>query len=196
MNNIRSAYNLAANSYRAKYDTIPARIEDVDVALSFVTKDNPKVVEIGCAYGREAQYILSKTNQYVGIDICDEFIKMAEEEIPDGTFIQADVTNYQFPQDIDAVLAFASLLHTSKEDLAKVLKRLAESLNEGGVIFLSLKRRDEYNSSVETDKYVSRQFYYYTRETILDIVLPEFKEVYYEEQMLKEPWFTMVLQKS
>ncbi|MFN3188278.1 MAG: class I SAM-dependent methyltransferase [Candidatus Paceibacteria bacterium] len=195
MNDIRDAYNLAANSYRAKYDSIPPRVEDVDVALSFSTKDNPKVVEIGCAYGREATYILSKTNQYIGIDVCDEFIKMAQEEIPQGTFVQADVATYQFPQSVDVVLAFASLLHTSKEDMELVLQRIVKSLNSGGVVFLSLKRRDVYCDSVETDEYVSRQFYYYTRDTILDIAPSEFKEVYYEEQILKEPWFTMALQK-
>lgn len=132
MYDIRNAYNLAANSYRAKYDSIPPRVADVDVALSFVTKENPKVVEIGCAYGREAKYILSKTNQYIGIDICDEFIKMAQEEIPRCTFIQADVLDYNFPENVDAVLAFASLLHTSKGDFELILQHIAKSLNSGG----------------------------------------------------------------
>jgi len=196
MDNIREAYNIAAQAYRKRYDTIPTRIEDIELALSYVKKDNPSVVEIGCAYGREAKYILSKTNRYIGIDICDEYIKMAQTEVVGGEFICTDVLEYEFPKGIDIVFAFASLLHLSKDEIALVLQRVAGPLSIGGVVFLSLKRRDAYESEMVTDDVVSRQFYYYNRETIIDVLSVGLVEVFYAEQNRNESWFTMILQKQ
>ena len=196
VSDIKAAYDVAAEVYRKRYDGIPPRVEDVDRALSFVTIDNPTVIEIGCAYGREAGCILARTKWYVGFDICSAYIDMARAEHPTGTFLVRDVMEYPFPVGIDVVLAFASLLHNPKEDVAVVLERVVAALNPGGVVFLSLKRRAQYETTVETDDVVSRRFYYYTRQTILDCAPEELVEVFYEEQSRSEEWFTMILQKQ
>lgn len=193
---IRHAYNAAADAYRQRYDSIPPRVEDVDAAFARVSTSNPVVVEIGCAYGREARYILTKTSQYTGIDISEKYIKMAKAEIPTADFVCTDVADYEFPSGIDVVFAFASLLHASQEEVEEVLKRVAMALNSGGIIFLSLKRRAQYETAIETDDAVSRRFYYYSRQTILDIAPPHLTEVFYDEQSRKEEWFTMMLQKT
>ncbi len=193
---IRSAYDIAAATYRKRYDGIPPRREDVDLAFEQVPTKNPTVVEIGCAYGREARYIITKTDRYIGVDISQKYIKMAREEIPTATFVCADVMDYGFVPGVDIVLAFASLLHNPKEDIAAVLERIAKALNSGGVVFLSLKKRNDYETAVETDDLVSRRFYYYTRQTILEILPPELTECYYNEQSRAEEWFTMILRKT
>jgi len=192
---IKAAYDHAAVAYRRRYDSIPPRIEDVDLVFKFINKTNPVVVEIGCAYGREVHYILTKTNNYTGLDISQKFIEMAKKELPASHFICTDVMDYTFVPGIDVVFAFASLLHNSKEDIRIILARVSEALNQGGVIFLSLKRRDEYESAIESDDLVSRRFYYYTRQTILDAAPANLKEIFYHEQSRKEAWFTMILKK-
>lgn len=193
---INEVYNRAAIAYRERYDSIPPRVEDVDRTLAYVPKSNPAVLEIGCAYGREAKYILTKTNQYLGLDIAEKYIEMATQEVPEGKFACVDVIKYTFPASLDVVFAFASLLHNPKEDVAVVLQRVGKSLKSGGVLFLSLKRRSQYETAVETDDLASRRFYYYTHQTILDIVPTELVEVFYDEQSRKEEWFTMILQKK
>jgi len=193
---IKNAYNTAGPTYRERYDSIPPRSKDVDLTLGYITNPNPKVVEIGCAYGREAQYILTKTTDYTGIDISHVYVDMANREVAGGQFICADVLDFAFPKNVDAVFAFASLLHSSKEDVAVVLGRVAASLADGGVVFLSLKRRDVYETVVETDDLVSRRFYYYTKQTILDLLPASLTEVFYDEQERTESWFTMILQKQ
>lgn len=193
---IREAYETAATTYRKKYAAIPPRTDDVDHGFSFLAKENPFVIEIGCAYGREAAYILTKTSRYIGIDIAQPFIDMACTEVPEGEFQCVNVMNFTFPERIDAVFAFASLLHSPKADVEKILERAAYALNSGGIIYLSLKRRAEYSTAIEADELVSRRFYYYTREDILGILPPELHEVSYSEQERAEPWFTQVLQKQ
>ncbi|HMA78674.1 MAG TPA: class I SAM-dependent methyltransferase [Candidatus Paceibacterota bacterium] len=196
MSDIRDAYNQAALKYREKYDKIPVRVEDVDVALNFIDSELPRVVEIGCAYGREASYILSKTTDYIGVDISDVYIEMARKELPGVTFVQADVMDYDWPGNIDVIYAFASLLHLNKNEMMTVVRSAAKSLKSGGVFFLSLKRGHRYLEKLIDDGHSKRLFYYYTRDTINDLTPNTLAEVYYAEQNLKEPWFTMILQKS
>ena len=121
---------------------------------------------------------------------------MARAEIPEGEFVHIDVMDFKFPKGIDAVFAFASLLHSPKEDLAIVLEKVACSLNPGGVMLLSLKHRKQYGASLETDDHVSRQFYYYSWQAIDTIVPLEMREVFYSTQSRKDEWLTMILQKK
>ncbi|MFW6210324.1 MAG: class I SAM-dependent methyltransferase [Patescibacteria group bacterium] len=197
MNPIKVAYETAAPFYREKYAAIPARQADVDLAFSFLSEAiEPLVVEVGCAYGREAAYILTKTSRYIGIDIAQSFIAMASQELPQGTWHCLDVMEYHWPRGVDAIFAFASLLHLPKEELQVLLARMSDALQPGGVIFLSLKRRETYESSIETDQWVSRRFYYYNQATIQEITPPELTIVAHEEQERSEPWLTMILQKQ
>jgi SAM-dependent methyltransferase len=192
---IAHAYNSAAAAYRKKYENIPVRSEDVDIALSLLGRSKPTVLEIGCAYGREAQHILQKTPRYTGIDISSVYIEMAKKEVPDGAFHCVDVLEYDFPQKIDLVFAFASLLHLSKANMKTVLQNIYSGLNEGGMVFLSLKHHMEYFSQEVSDQHSTRTFYYYNCETIAELVGELFSQEYYDEQVLKEPWFTLMLKK-
>jgi SAM-dependent methyltransferase len=195
-NLIRDAYNSAAEPYREKYDNQRVRSTEVDCVLKYVSADAPKVLEIGCAYGREAEYILTQTPYYTGIDISEKFITIARRDIEGGVFQCADVHKHVFPEGLDAVFAFASLLHSSKEELQKVLKNVHSSLNTDGVVFLSLKRKAQYGSGMVTDEYTTRKFYYYNRKTILELCNGLYSEVFYDEQIFREPWFTMILKKK
>lgn len=196
MSNIADAYNTAAIQYRQRYARIPLRKEEVDTTLALVTADNPVVVEIGCAYGREASYIVTKTNRYTGIDISQAYIDMARREVVSGVFQCVDVLQYDFPAHVDVVFAFASLLHMPKEDVCTVLERVSKALNPGGVVFLSLKRRATYQTELVIDDVVPRRFYYYTRDTIHRCLPDSLDEVFYAEQSRQEDWFTMILQKQ
>jgi SAM-dependent methyltransferase len=193
---IKNAYDTAASAYRSKYDAISVRTDDIDRAFATVQVINPHVLEIGCAYGREAQYILTKTSHYIGIDISQEYVRMAQEEIDNGNFICVDVTKYDFPVGLDIVFAFASLLHLDKENVKSVLQKIYKNLNKDGIIYLSLKRREEYFFENVTGEHTTRKFYYYNRKVILELTDGLYSVEFYEEQTLKEPWFTMILKKK
>jgi trans-aconitate methyltransferase len=120
---------------------------------------------------------------------------MARNEIPSATFEVADVMSYDFPAGLNVVFSFASLLHNPKEDMQIVLARIAEALHPGGVVFLSLKRRDRYETDVVDDGYTKRRYYYYTQETILSVMPSTLQAVHYLQQSRQEEWFTMILQK-
>jgi trans-aconitate methyltransferase len=189
-------YDKSARWYAEKFKGIGVRAADVDMAFSFTSIENPSVVEIGCGAGREAEYILTKTDTYVGMDISEGMLQVARENLPDARFEKADVATYEFPQGVDIVFAFASLLHSNKGELKSVLENIYEALSESGVVYVSLKRKSEYSSAIIEDAHGPRKFYYYTQEAVLAAAGEGFEEVFYEEQELAEPWFTMILKKK
>ena len=130
------------------------------------------------------------------MDISTEMLEIAKENVPEADFAQADIDTYQFPKGVDIVFAFASLLHSSKESLFGLFTRMHNALNEDGIVYMSLKRGDSYSTAVVEDQYGPRKFYYYTRETLLEIAGSKFEEVFYEEQERIETWFTVILRKK
>ena len=81
------------------------------------------MLEIGCANGKDAMHILARTNEYVGIDISPEFIRLAQQKVPGATFKVGDVERFEFPSDLDVIFAFASLIHLPKESLQGVFSK-------------------------------------------------------------------------
>lgn len=193
---IKSAYDTAAVAYSKKYADIPARTKEVDLVFSYCDKSEPVVLEIGYGNGREAKYILTKTSHYTGIDISESMQGIARRNVPGAKFLCADVHTYIPEQPIDIVFAFASLLHSDKTQLSAWLQKIHTHLTTRGLIFLSLKQRDDYDMATIQDEFSTRDFYYYNREQVLEMTTDQYIERYYDIQYLKEPWFTMVLQKK
>lgn len=102
-----------------------------------------KVLEIGCAGGRDSKVFLDRGFNLTGIDLVEEFIDFTKEACPEGEFYQMDVLDLDFPdKKFDAVWAHAVLLHLYDDDLLKALNNLNKVLKPGGKLFVSLKLGD------------------------------------------------------
>jgi SAM-dependent methyltransferase len=189
-------YNQSAEAMAKKFNSLEGYSSDIERTFSFMPqKENPKVIEIGSGSGRDAQDLLKFTKDYLGFDISPEMVKHAKELVPNGNFIVADVDEFNFPKKVDAVFAFASLLHSDRKSIAKILDRTYESLNEKGVIFMSLKF-GEYQEDTRTDEFGTRTYYYYTPEIIEELAGDKFQTVFEERKNLRnQEWFSVVLQK-
>lgn len=196
----KATYDKAAQAYAEKYEKMGARKVDVNRAMELWQAETrvgtaPQIVEIGPGNGREAEYILTLTDQYTGVDFSQEMIALAREKVPTATFVHANIVNYSFPENTDIILAFASLLHVSKEELEGIVAKAHIALSENGIIYLSLKRADVYYDQIQYDEFGGRHFFYYTKEDVLGVA-DGFEEVWYEEQDRDEPWLTLVLRKK
>ena len=188
-------YNKNGVALARKFDDIGVRVKDVKKGFSFIKKDNPKVVEIGCGNGREAREILKHTNSYLGIDISEELVKIAKRENLDGKFEVVDIENYIFPKGIDIIFSFASLLHSDKNNVKRILDKAYESLSRDGVFYISLKYSGYQEKTIE-DEFGIRTYYFYTPELIKELAGDRYKTVYIDINNLKgQKWFTIVLQK-
>ena len=188
-------YNKSTSALAKKFANFGPRIEDINRGFSYISKNNPSVLEVGCGYGREAKEILKLTNRYLGIDISEEMVKMAKREVPNGNFVVADIDDYIFPKDIDIIFSFASLLHSDKEHLKLILERAYEALNEGGIFYISLKY-DKYHSEIQNDEFGARIYYYYAPEDIKELG-PKYTTVWENkhEHGGGQNWFTIILKK-
>ena len=159
-------YQKSAKELAKKFDSQGARIYDIKEVFDLVNKDNPVVLEIGCGNGRDAFEILRYTNNYLGVDISQELIKLAMEKNPGAKFKLADIEDYAFLENLDIIFAFASLIHVPKENLKSILDKSFNALNKGGVVRISLKYSDMYKEVTKEDEFGVRTYYLYSRDDI------------------------------
>jgi len=164
-----NTYNESAQPLADKFDSSGARTNDIDETFMLIQKDNPKVLEIGCGNGRDAQEILKHSDNYLGVDISEKMIELAKQKVPNGQFIVADIEGFSLPTELDVVFAFASLIHAPKESLQKIFKAILISLNQGGAFRLSMKYAEGYMESTKIDEFGTRTYYLYSDKDIKEI---------------------------
>ena len=191
-----NTYNATASAMAKKFNDVGARVEDIEKGFSFIDKSNPFVFEIGCGNGRDAKEILKHTNNYLGIDISKEMIKLARDYATEGRFEVADVENYEFPKNIDIIFSFASLLHSNRNSVQDVLTRASSTLNDGGVFYISLKY-DNYHEGSKTDEFGTRTYYFYTPEDIKELAGNRYEVLFEDIKELRgQKWFIIGLRKK
>ncbi len=191
-------YNKSAKELADYFRGIGSRVEDVEEAFRLAGNPNSaNALEIGCGDGRDAKEIIKRTPNYTGFDISSELIKLAQKHVPNARFEVADLANYAFPQDLDIVFAFASLLHSDKTEVKNVLAKVYQALNIGGIFYISLKYMPEYTNRIKEDKYGRRKFYFYNPQLMLELAGENFEVVFGDSQTLGHTdWFTIAFQKK
>ncbi len=189
------SYNKNAQALAKKFDSLGARTKDIEETFLLTKKDNPNVLEVGCGNGRDASEIIKHTNKYLGIDISEKLIGIAQQKLPQTQFQMADIENYDFPQNLDIIFAFASLIHVPKESLKKILSDAFLSLNENGIIRLSMKYADAYAEITKEDEFGVRTYYLYSKEDIIELA-NGFKIIKNDLHDLKEQkWLEIIFKK-
>lgn len=191
-------YNDSAEKLAEYFNGIGARTDDIELALKLAHRRNEaRVLEIGCGDGRDAEEIVKRVEWYEGVDPSSGLLTIARQRLPDTSFIEADALSYDYPDNLDVIFAFASLLHVNKEDLTTVFDMGYEALLEGGIYYLSLKERPEYTEEVKTDDYGERMFYYYNVDLIKEVAGTGFQAVHESHQTIgNTDWFTLALKKN
>ncbi len=119
-----------------EFDVILKNIKNID-------KDNLKILELGCGAWRFYGFLknnLKKDFEYIGIDLSENLITIAQNEYPDGKFFTQEMNEYMSQikqQDFDIVILIASFQHLPnfKERLL-LLRNIYRILNYGGQIIM------------------------------------------------------------
>lgn len=190
-------YNQSADALAEYFRGIGPRTTDIKKALKLAgDPENANVVEIGCGDGRDAREIVKLVGTYVGFDIAEEAIKLAKKHVPRAQFEVCDVDNFIFPDNLDVVYSFASLLHSNKEEFSAVFAKVYAALKVGGVFMISLKRADMYQEHIKTDRFGERLFYFYTPELIQELAGSSFETVSLTfSHVGSTDWFEITLRK-
>ena len=101
-----------------------------------------KVLDVGCASGRESKYLFDKYLSVTGCDIAEEFIKLSNINCPGGKFFVSDMRKLDSSKEtFDGMWVSASFLHIPKIDAEHTLKGFNKLLNENGILYLSVMGR-------------------------------------------------------
>jgi SAM-dependent methyltransferase len=124
--------------------TNPAIHPRIDEFIKYLpTNSRSKVLDLGCAAGRETDYLARHNLEVTGCDISPEFIKLAKSNYPDYDFTIADMRQLPFDNNsYDAIWASASFLHIPKKDAERTIREFNRILRPGGIIYLSVMEGD------------------------------------------------------
>lgn len=192
-------YNTSAKEL-SKYFKQYSRLKHIEMTMELAGwPKNPKVLEVGCGDGRDAETITKFTDDYVGFDISGGLIAIARGSLPNLKFEVGDAVSYEYPKNIDMIFAFASLLHVDKNEISVIFTEINKSLKVQGLIYLSFKYAPEYQKELKEDQYGTRLFYLYNSELIKSIAGSNFEMVYLDENVShgssKNMWTEMILRK-
>lgn len=162
-------YNRNAEKYAQTLSGRP-RMENINLFLSYVSTGE-KILDAGCAGGRDSHVILEKGYTVTGLDISKGLIAVARKTYPLITFVEGSFLQLPFADNtFDGVWAHASLVHMeTEEDTRKAIQEFVRVLKTGGILYTYVKEQlSKEKTSNKPDSFsdVPRFFRYYTKEQI------------------------------
>lgn len=168
--NTRAVYNSIADQYAESVEDLfaPAVREDF---VSRIPKGG-KVLDVGCAAGRDSRYFDSIGFEVVGVDFSDKLLDIAKEKAPGIQFVQQDVRDLQFPDaSFDGIYASAVLLHLKREEVKPVLEKFYAMLKPNGILGIQVKEGEGEGVVKETlSDGKARYFMYFGKEEVENMV--------------------------
>lgn len=123
-----------------------------------------KILDVGCGFGRDTNLFCSKGFDCIGIDASEGMLAKAFSLYPSRHFLKFNLLtdDYSTLGKFDGIWACASLLHFDLDQFREVLVNLLRSLEEDGVLYISMKTSSE-NGSYEDS---GRWFQFYSPQTL------------------------------
>jgi len=131
----------AYNSWAEQYDTNINKTRDLE-ALALI--DNlsdihfDSCLEIGCGTGKNTEWLITKSNKILAIDLSEEMLNKAQAKIKSDkvTFLQADLQKpWTFVTQKFELLIF-SLVLEHIENLGPVFEKASNSVKSGGYVYI------------------------------------------------------------
>ncbi len=134
-----------------------------------------KVLDAGCAAGRDSKYLVEEGLNIVGIDLVNEFIEMARKHVPEGQFVQGSFLDLPFEDlSFDGVWSNASLLHfESVNEVKEALTEFYRVLKNKGVLHMKVKAQtgsEKFKIVKDNLSKHDRFFQFFTREEVKGLI--------------------------
>ena len=102
-----------------------------------------RILELGCGAGIPMTKRLANNFKVVGVDISEEQLILATSNIPEASFILADMTRLNFTDTaFDAVVAFYSITHVPRNEHFHLITNIYRMLNPNGLLVATMGTGD------------------------------------------------------
>ncbi|CAK4034040.1 type 11 methyltransferase [Lecanosticta acicola] len=128
--------------YEHAYKTCPSKIAVVKKAMSLMPPGS-MALDIGCGTGSPVTELLHEHFQVVGLDISPKMVEHTRRRFR-GTFLVADMLEYQPQGTFSAVFVLFSQLMLPYSDFHSAAYRFANALEPGGLFVLGQMPSDGY----------------------------------------------------
>lgn len=162
----RHAYTKHAQLYRKERAGRLVSQVQLDEFMTYVPSGS--VLDIGSGPGFDIAYLAQKY-ETTGIELVEEFCKLAERESPTSKIICGDVISIDLPKEsYDGIWSRDALHHIPAVDQDKTFQRMADALKPGGVLYLIVQEGEgEGIHSEQRAGHALRRFYhYYTQDEL------------------------------
>lgn len=133
-----STYDKIANLY-AKKVASRAPLQELEKFTKYIPP-SAKVLDIGCAAGRDTRILKDKGYEAIGIDLSKGLLAIARKENSGIEFYFADVRSLPFPDNSFEGLWSNAVFHQlEKNDMQDTLKEWRRVLKPKGVLYLRTK---------------------------------------------------------
>jgi ubiquinone/menaquinone biosynthesis C-methylase UbiE len=97
------------------------------------------VLDLGCGTGVPVAHALAAQYHVTGVDGSARSIELARQNVPHATFLQADMTQVEFPpQSFAAVISSYAIIHVPRAEQQALLHRIADWLQQGGLLIATM----------------------------------------------------------
>jgi len=141
MNSMQNAYDHIAEQWHA--DSRGQAY--VDRVLRYVDKvleglqPRARILDLGCGTGNPiARYIAKKGFRVTGVDQSEKMLEIAKKAVPEAEFINGDMISAQLADGFGAAIAWDSIFHVERKHHSGIYHKLAQSLEPGGRLLLSV----------------------------------------------------------
>jgi protein-L-isoaspartate O-methyltransferase len=164
------AYDASALDYGAHTRELPDSVRAALGRFAALLRPGARVLEIGSGSGRDARVLEEAGLSVRRTDITPAFVNLLREAGYDADVVDPLTDDLADPADpgtpYAGVWADASLLHVDREDLPRVLSRLADATEEGGALFVGLKEGDGEDWSLHGNVTAPRFFTFWREEPL------------------------------
>ena len=140
-------------------DTIDQTIR-FDVLCDIGDMAGASICDIGCGFGDLADYLHSRFGKqlnYVGVDVCPSFVRVAAERHPDCRFICTDILSDVFEEKFDYFILSGALNYLVEDNLAlthAMIRKMWSLSNKGVAVnfltsYVNFVRPHNYHQSPE-----------------------------------------------
>ncbi len=137
---LKRTYDLVAGDYAAHiFDELKNKPFDLALLDEMAARaGNGVICDLGCGPGHVARYLHERGANVIGVDLSPGMVERARALTPGVSFETGDMRALDVPDGAwQAIVAFYSIVHFPREELAEVFREMKRVLAPGGALLLS-----------------------------------------------------------